>query len=284
MRSEGEITNLILNVAESNDRIRAVLLNGSRANPKAKKDSFQDYDIVYIVREINSFVSDHSWIDVFGDRIILQMPEEMSFGRSETAAFPYLMLFKDGVRIDLTLFPIDELEKFNKDSLAILLLDKDGLFTNMPEPGEQDYWIKRPTEKEFSDCCNEFWWVSTNVAKGLYRNEITYAKEMLEIPVRAMFFKIIEWYIGINTNFSVSFGKGGKFMEGNLDPLLYKKIISTYPDAIAGNIWESLFTMTALFHELALQIAPALHFTYNLTEDENVTGYLNAVYKMTKEK
>ncbi len=74
MRSEGEITNLILNVAESNDRIRAVLLNGSRANPKAKKDNFQDYDIVYIVREINSFVSDHSWIDVFGDRIILQMP------------------------------------------------------------------------------------------------------------------------------------------------------------------------------------------------------------------
>ncbi len=74
MRNEEEISSLILKVVESNDRIRAVLLNGSRANPKAKKDSFQDYDIVYIVREINSFVSDHSWIDVFGDRIILQMP------------------------------------------------------------------------------------------------------------------------------------------------------------------------------------------------------------------
>ena len=126
--------------------------------------------------------------------------------------------------------------------------------------------------------------MSTNVAKGLYRNEISYAKEMLEIPVRTMFFKIIEWYIGINTGFSVSFGKGGKFMKNYIDPLLYEKIISTYPDAVAGNIWQSLFAMTKLFRELALQIASAMHFSYNLTEDKNTSGYLASVYNMTKEK
>lgn len=91
--------------------------------------------------------------------------------------FSYLMLFTDGNRIDLTLLPIDKLEKeFKKDSLTVVLLDKDELFTNLPNPDDRDYLIKSPIDKEFLDCCNEFWWVNTYVAKGLYRNQITYAK------------------------------------------------------------------------------------------------------------
>ena len=36
---------------------------------------------------------------------------------------------------------------------------------------------------------------------------------MQETVVRPMFMKMIEWYIGTETNFSVSFGKAGKFMK-----------------------------------------------------------------------
>jgi len=56
MRSEEEVITLILHVANTDDRIRAVLLNGSRANPKAAKDVFQDFDIVYIVKKFDSFL------------------------------------------------------------------------------------------------------------------------------------------------------------------------------------------------------------------------------------
>jgi aminoglycoside 6-adenylyltransferase len=38
MRSEHEIITSIVNVARVDKRIRAVLLNGSRANPNIKKD------------------------------------------------------------------------------------------------------------------------------------------------------------------------------------------------------------------------------------------------------
>jgi aminoglycoside 6-adenylyltransferase len=75
MRSEKEMMDMILNAAENDDRIRAVFMNGSRANPNAKKDIFQDYDVIYVVRDIKSFTSDHSWMDIFGDRIMMQMPE-----------------------------------------------------------------------------------------------------------------------------------------------------------------------------------------------------------------
>jgi aminoglycoside 6-adenylyltransferase len=287
MRSKEEIISLILNVAKADERIRAVLLNGSRANPNIKKDKFQDFDIVYIVNEIQTFQNDHNWIDFFGERLILQMPDDMTFveEKSKNSSFHYLMLFKDSNRIDLTLFPADELENGSwQDSLAILLLDKDNLFSNLPVPGDTDYHIERPTQKMFSDYCNEFWWVSTNVAKGLWRKEIIYAKDMLEIPVRKMFLKIIEWYIGMETGFSVSFGKSGKNMQAYLTPGLYEKILSTYPDANPENIWKSLFIMTGIFSELANKISRNLCFEYNSMEDDNIQEYLKWVYSLTKEK
>ena len=48
MRSEEEMMHLILQVAKDDERVRAVYLNGSRTNPNAPKDCFQDYDVVYV--------------------------------------------------------------------------------------------------------------------------------------------------------------------------------------------------------------------------------------------
>ncbi|MEP7143523.1 MAG: aminoglycoside 6-adenylyltransferase [Ferruginibacter sp.] len=286
MRSEEEIITLILTVAKSDERIRAVLLNGSRANLHIKPDLFQDFDIVYIVNEINTFINDHTWIDIFGERLMLQMPGDMAFGEEKNSniSFRYLMLFKDHNRIDLTLFPLDKFEnEFEHDSLAILLWDKDNLFPNLPASSDIDYHIKRPTQKMFADCCNEFWWVCTNVAKGLWRQEITYARDMLEMPVRKMFLQIIAWHIGVETGFSVSFGKSGKNMQSLLSPVLYDKILLTCPDADLENTWKSLFIMADIFSDLAVKISGNLCFEYNLNEDHNVTAYLKWVCSLTNE-
>ena len=281
MRSSNEIFSLITEIASADNRVRAVLLNGSRANPNARKDSFQDFDIVFIVTGMQSFLIDHSWIDVFGERIILQMPDAMTIGNEEERdkiSFGYLMLFKDGNRIDLTLFPLDKLATdFKKDSLTKVLLDKDGLFSSIPEPGIADYLIKQPTQKEFTDCCNEFWWVSIYVAKGLRRNEITYAKEMLEMYVRPMFMQMIQWYIGFENQFSVPFGKAGRHMKNYISPDLYNQILTTYPDAQEETIWNSLFIMSGIFKKLAAIVVTKSAFLYNYEEEENVLSYLKKV-------
>ena len=65
---------LIKEVALKDERIRAVYMNGSRANPNAKRDIFQDFDIVYVVTETESFIQDKSWTSIFGSFIISQEP------------------------------------------------------------------------------------------------------------------------------------------------------------------------------------------------------------------
>lgn len=156
MRSEQEMINLILDVAKRDDRIRVVLMNGSRCNPNVPRDIFQDYDIVYLVTEMDSFLADRSWIDVFGERIIMQMPEDMSMFPPDLGGnFSYLMLFTDGNRIDLTLEPLKGEGIYRiKDKLTIVLLDKDNRIQEIPVPTDEDYRVKPPSEAFFNDCWN----------------------------------------------------------------------------------------------------------------------------------
>ena len=53
MRNEEAMMKLILDIANSDERIRAVYMNGSIVNPNIKKDIFKDYDIVFIVTELD---------------------------------------------------------------------------------------------------------------------------------------------------------------------------------------------------------------------------------------
>ena len=44
MQNSNEVIDKILNFAQIETNVRAVVMNGSRVNPNALKDDFQDYD------------------------------------------------------------------------------------------------------------------------------------------------------------------------------------------------------------------------------------------------
>jgi aminoglycoside 6-adenylyltransferase len=284
MRNEKEMMDLIINKAIQDDRIRAVIMNGSRTNPNVKKDIFQDYDIVYIVKDIDSFTSDHSWVDIFGERIMMQMPEDKMLPPADQSGhFIYLMQFTDGNRIDLNLIPLEKMDDLLKpDSLSRLLLDKDNLIGSLPPSNDSDYHIKRPSEKEFLDTCNEFWWICMNISKGIWREELPYAMFMYEQINRNVLVCMIEWSIGIDTNFTKSAGKLGKYFKDFLEKDEWKEFLATYSDSDYENLWNSLFTMCDLFRKKAIKVANHFDFNYQYDEDKNVTDYLKKVKDLPK--
>ena len=134
MRSEKEMMDLIIGVAMKDERIRGVYMNGSRTNPNAPHDIFQDYDIVYVVGETASFIGEEGWIDVFGKRLYMQLPDKMDAMRGmETDRdrhYTYLMQLADGNRIDLTVMTQEyAVGNIKEDRLCKVLLDKDGLLS-----------------------------------------------------------------------------------------------------------------------------------------------------------
>jgi Streptomycin adenylyltransferase. len=95
MTTEDEMMNLILAFAKTDDRIRVVGMEGSRTNKNIVSDHFQDYDITYIVTDMKPFIENEEWLDLFGERVFMQKPEDMSLYLPELGNwFSYLMLLK----------------------------------------------------------------------------------------------------------------------------------------------------------------------------------------------
>ena len=277
MRGDAEMMRLVLDVAKRDSRVRVVGMNGSRTNPNAPRDNFQDYDVVYVVTDMRGYLDDPAWIDVFGPRIILQTPEAMSMFPPELGNwFSYLMLFEDGNRIDLILVPLAELDKYLRDDkLLTILLDKDNRVPPLPPPTDEDYWVKKPTAAFFGDCCNEFWWLSTYVAKGLCRGELLYAVHHLAL-MRNMLFTMLSWEVGLQTDFSVSAGKHYKYLQNHLPPETWAGVMETYRNGTPADIGRALWDCCALFRQSSHTVADALGFVYP-RDDANVSAYLNAV-------
>lgn len=279
MRTEQEMMELILSFAKRDERVRAVIMRGSRVNDNVRRDEFQDYDVAYVVTDMESFKKDDGWLDYFGKRIIMQKPEAMVlFPHEVRKTFSYLMLFEDETRIDLTLVPIHDVDVYlTQDTLQKVLLDKDGMISHLSAPNEAKYYIKRPSEAFFNDCCNEFWWVSTYVAKGLCRKEILYALDHLNGNVRPCLLQMLAWKIGIENKFSVNVGKSYKYIERYVPKDMWKRLLSTYENGSYKDVWHSLFECMALFREVSKFVAENLGYVYP-DYDEKVSNYITNLY------
>ncbi|MBN9380506.1 MAG: aminoglycoside 6-adenylyltransferase [Chitinophagaceae bacterium] len=287
-RSEREMMELIISVAAKYPGILSVLQDGSRSNPNVKKDIFQDYDIIYVVDSLTPFIQDHSWIDVFGQRMILQMPEDMELYPPSPElkdAFSYLIQFMDGNRIDLVLVPVEKLDFFTSDSLCQVLWDKKGLFLDrpLPAPSDKSYIVRQPSSRSFSDCCNEFWYTNSGLAKGLWRGETTLIMELFHQVIHEALRQMMDWYIGCKHGFAVNPGKFGKNYQQYLESKIYDKWLATYPDADLNNIWNAVYLTMTLFRETAMYVAARLGYEYPVAEDSAVTAFMQHVQQLPKD-
>ena len=150
-RTPGEIMALLRKVALDREAVKAVILEGSRADHGHSVDDFQDFDILFLVDQIQPFLSDPGWIDVFGPRLIMQKPAEMDLYGSkpdETGRYTYLMLFTDYNRVDLTLCELDSMETLTLDDPFEIILDKDQVLDTM-RLSQRSYAVTPPSQNTF---------------------------------------------------------------------------------------------------------------------------------------
>ncbi|WP_058829094.1 aminoglycoside 6-adenylyltransferase [Paenibacillus polymyxa] len=280
MRSEPEMMNMLVKFAMNDKRIRLVTMEGSRTNFNVPPDSFQDYDISYFVTNMDSFKESDQWLNVFGDRLMMQKPEDMELFPSELGNwFSYIILFEDGNKLDLTLIPVNEVEDYfmNSDGLVEVLLDKDVLIQEEVIANDHQYWIKKPTAREFDDCCNEFWMVSTYIVKGLARKEILFAIDHLNEIARPNLLRMMAWKIGSEQGYIFSVGKNYKFINQYLPNEDWESLLSTYSENGYREMWQSLLTCYSLFRTYAKAVASSLKYEYP-EYDEAVTRYTVNIY------
>ena len=264
MRAETEMLDLILHIAKT-IQVEAVAMSGSRTDTKAPKDEFQDYDAVYIVDDLDNLTSDLSWLNQFGKRIIEQ---EVSLGNRRL----YLMLFEDGNRIDLTLCSKVHIKEWiESEANFIVLEDPKGLFVpHSPTP--QRYWTSPANAIEFEKACNEFWWVSAYVLKGICRKQVIYATDHLYGICQQELLKVLAWQVASNRGV-VDIGKNYKYLFNYLPTEKGKEISSLLDFSNSDKITQSLFDTMQLFHQEAQSLSQKMDFDYDKEVAERMIQY-----------
>ena len=264
MKTEPIMLNLLLQVAKTL-KVEAVVLSGSRTDTKTPKDEFQDYDLVYVVDDIDTLTSDLSWLDQFGKRVIEQ---EVTLGHRRL----YLMLFEDGNRIDLTLCPIEHIKEWiDSEASYIVLVDEKGLFESY-SPSPQRFWISPASEMDFKKACNEFWWVSAYVVKGICRKQVSYVTDHLYGICQQELLKILAWQVASDRG-AVDIGKNYKYLFNYLPSEKEKEFSALLDFSSLDKITQSLFATMQLFHQEAQRLAHKMGFDYDREVAEKMIEY-----------
>ena len=264
MRIETEMFDVILQTAKVL-QVDAVAMSGSRTNPKAPKDEFQDYDVVYIVEDLDGLMADLSWLDQFGNRLIEQ---HNILGNRRL----YLMLFEDGNRIDLTLCPKEHLKEWvdSEAGYTVLIDEKDLFESDSPSPDR--FLTSPPNKMDFEKTCNEFWWVSAYVVKGICRKQVIYATDHLYGICQQELLKILAWQV-VSDRGTVDIGKNYKYLFNYLLSEKEKKFSALLDFSSIEKITQSLLATMEFFHQEAQYLAQKMGFKYEKEVAEKMIEY-----------
>ena len=265
--------NLILQIAESL-KVYAVALSGSRTDDQAPKDEFQDYDVVYVVDDLDTLTSNLAWLDSFGTRIIEQ---HNVLGNRRL----YLMLFEDGNRIDLTICPKEHINEWvDSEAGFTVLVDEKGLFESY-SPSSQRFWTSPASETDFEKSCNEFWWVSAYVVKGICRKQVIYATDHLYGICQQELLKVLAWQVA-SDNGTVDIGKNYKYLFNYLPSVKEKDFSNLLDFSSLDKIIQSSLATMQLFHQEAQRLAQKMGFDYDRKVAEKMIGYAEEKLQSTK--
>ena len=263
-RSQEQMLRLFLQTAKSL-QVDAIALSGSRTDTKAPKDEFQDYDVVYVVDDLDTLTSNLAWLDQFGARIIEQ---HNILGNRRL----YLMLFEDGNRIDLTLCPKEHIQEWvDSEAGFTVLVDEKSLFESY-SPSPQRFWTSPASETDFEKTCNEFWWVSAYVVKGICRKQVIYATDHLYGICQQELLKILAWKVARDRGV-VDIGKNYKYLFQYLQTEKEKEFSALLDLSSLDKITQSLFATMQLFHQEAQSLAQKMGFKYEKEVADKMMRY-----------
>ena len=264
MRTETEMLDVILQTAK-NLKVEAVAMSGSRTDTKASKDEFQDYDVVYVVENLDELITDLSWLDQFGKRIIEQ---EVGLGQRRL----YLMLFEDGNRIDLTLCPKQQIQEWVDSEAGFTVLEDPEHLFEPYSPNIERYWTNPASQTDFEKACNEFWWVSAYVVKGICRNQLIYATDHLYGICQQELLKVLSWQVASDRG-KVDIGKNYKYLFNYLPAEKEKEFSSLLDFSSVEKLTQYLFSTMKFFHQEAQSLAQKMGFKYGKEVAEKMIQY-----------
>jgi aminoglycoside 6-adenylyltransferase len=279
----------IIQWATRKNEIRAVLLTSTRAVPNAHVDALSDYDVVLIVEDIHPFVSNREWLNDFGEVLVVYWDPIYPDPRFGIDCCANVTQYSSGLKIDFTLWSVELFQKIvaapalpdELDAGYHILLDKDGLTSEMKSPSFKAYVPKPPSLEQYQTHINDFLTDAPYVAKCLWRGELMPFKWALDYDMKHVYLRqMLEWYVGIQYNWSVPVGSLGKGLKKVLPADIWERLEQTYVGANVADNWNALTKTMELFRQVASEVGAHLGYVYPNDLHERVAAYVERIKRI----
>lgn len=284
MRNPEKVLEELVSWSNQEQLIRAVILTSSRAIPHAALDLFSDYDVILILRSIEPFYVDRTWLEVFGPVLaVYRDPLIEENGQTRSA---YVVQYENGLKLDFNLWPVELLQQVTSnarlsaefDAGYKVLVDKDHLTTTLTAPTYAAYIPQPPTETHYMELIEGFFLDTTYVAKFLWRDDMMAAKHILDHSLKQQHLRpMLEWHAEIDHQWSLKPGPYGRRLKQYVQADLWTELECTYTGAGIEENWDALFRTIALMRRVASDVGKHLGYTYPHELEQRVINYLSRV-------
>lgn len=270
MRNLKEELKKLIEFAKNDPNIRALVLQGSFVNDSVSTDEFSDLDPLFYVKDVKRFTEHNTWKTYFGKPISFFHDEGPSHDGNKW--YTRLTLYEDGFKIDFGFQSVDLAQYANEMKLYKVYLDKDQIVPSPNVVDHRKFYVTKPTEEEFLDRMNAFFFDSSYVVKSLIRGELFFEKYM-ESVLQMKLRKLIEWYIGVKNDFKVNTGLYGRYFKRFLTEEEWDMLLQTYPNGQVATCSDALIATYEFVHYLGTFIAKALDFHYPKAHEQAMLQY-----------
>lgn len=257
-----EILSKICSWAQGESAIRAAILIGSRAIERGG-DELSDYDISLFTNPQELDIQDDSWLSFIGKHWVC-VHEKLPW--KDKIIPTRLVIFEGGVKVDFAFYPLETLVELSQSNILPddydagyqVLLDKDSLTKEIPQPSLKAFQCKKPSRIEFERVILEFWFEAYHVAKYLKRGDLWIAKFRDWGMKDPFLLTMICWNRAAKHAWEFKTHSQGKAMQSWVSEVIWKELHGCFSHFDAEDAWKSLEKMTSLFRRLALETASNL--------------------------
>lgn len=278
--TEAEVLARLLAWAGQTPGVRAMLLTSSRARPEPGVDALSDYDVILVVEAPEAFVPAQDWRQAYGQPLLSWGDQAQVLGHPTWFRG---LIYDDDVKIDYTFWPVALAQSIaasgellpELDAGYRVLLDKDGLTARWPPASYRAFRPAPPTAAEYQALVEEFWFEASYVAKSLWRDELVFARWVLDNDMKTTALRrLLEWRIALDRGWDLRPGVLGRGLKQRLPPDVWQALADTYVGPDPSDNWRALFATADLFRRVALEVGQAFGYRYPEALDARMRAFL----------
>jgi aminoglycoside 6-adenylyltransferase len=261
--------------AESNANVIALVMTGSHVREGAAPDKYSDLDLEIIAEQPELLSGDNTWIEGLGAVWVKQFFNEGQ---------PYptrLVLYEGGTKVDFTLAGRDRIVDMQKGLDPLykrgyrVLIDKKEITIGLP-PSTGEFPIKEPpSQREFDEVVNEFWFEAAHIPRYLVRDELWVVK-FRDWTMKENLLKMIEWHAIAHRSDPVDVWYIGSHMKEWVDPAIWQELNEVFSHFDKQDSWRGLMKTTDLFGRLARETANQTGLDYASKVEAALSGYIKS--------